>query len=110
VVNPRLVVEVLSPSTELFNRTTKFERYRQLGGFEEYVLVSQDRPQIEWFYRYPDGVWRFDVRTGMTETLRLRSLGIELLFAEVYLGVKFPLEPPEKTPDVPPLPDSPPSR
>lgn len=95
--NPRLVVEVLSPSTESYDRRTKFDRYRQLESFREYVLVSHDTPRVETFYRRDDGTWVFAVATGLDGTIGLPSLGIELPLSEVYAAVTFPTPP---TPDV----------
>ena len=95
VTNPRLVVEVLSPSTESYDRRTKFDRYRQLESFREYVLVSQDMPRVETFFRHDDGTWVFAVATGPDAVIRLSSLGIDLPLAEVYAGVEFPPPPPD---------------
>lgn len=97
VTNPRLVGEVLSPSTESYDRRTKFDRYRQLESFREYVLVSQDTPRVETFYRRDDDTWVFAVATGLDGTIRLSSLAIDVPLSEVYAGVEFPPEPP--TPD-----------
>lgn len=90
VTNPTLVVEVLSPSTESYDRKGKFDRYRELASFQEYVLVSQDVPRIETFFRQPDGTWIFDAGVGLEALVKLRSLTIELPLAEAYLGVEFP--------------------
>jgi Uma2 family endonuclease len=90
VVNPTLVLEVLSPSTELYNRKTKFDRYRELGSFQEYVLVSQDMPRIETYFRHPDGGWAFDVGVELEAVVKLRSVGVDLPLAEIYAGVDFP--------------------
>ncbi len=89
VVNPRLVIEVLSPSTELFNRTKKFVQYQRIESFQEYVLVSQDEPRIETSFRHPDGLWMLDSAAGLDAVIKLRSLGIELPLAEVFAGIVF---------------------
>ena len=90
VLNPRLVVEVLSPSTELYDRTKKFQQLMARELFQEYVLVSQFEPRVEVLYRHPDGVWRMPFATGVDQTVRLESVGVELPLAEVYAGVTFP--------------------
>lgn len=95
VTNPRLVVEVLSPSTESYDRRTKFDRYRQLESFREYVLVSQDTPRVETFFRRDDGTWVFAVAAGLDGTIRLASLDVELPLSEVYAAVEFPPAPPD---------------
>jgi Uma2 family endonuclease len=89
IVNPRLIVEVLSPTTEGFDRGEKFERYMQLPAFQEYVLVTQDRPRVESLLRQGDGTWSFTHAVGIDATLRLRSLDIDLPLAEVYANVTF---------------------
>lgn len=101
VMNPRLVIEVLSPSTESNDRGEKFADYRSIPEFEEYVLVSQKRPMIETYFRQADGTWLFDVRTGLEETTRLRSLGFELSHAEVFANVVFPPDPDLDAPSTP---------
>lgn len=93
VLNPRLVVEVLSPSTEAFDRGEKLDRYRQIESLEEYVLVVQDRPDVQAFFRQPDGTWLFTAAAGLESTIQLRSLEIELPLGEVYTGITFPPKP-----------------
>ena len=90
VSNPRLIVEVLSPSTEKHDRLEKFDGYMQLESFEEYVLVSQDRPRVETYYRQADGTWLFAPSVGLEATVKFRSLGIELGLAGIYADVEFP--------------------
>jgi Uma2 family endonuclease len=100
VVNPRVVFEVLSESTEASDRGEKFTRYRQAESLLEYVLVAQDRPQVEPFYLGTDGVWSIgQVIDGLDGVVHLRSLGIDLPLAEIYERVTFPPLPPE--PDQP---------
>ena len=100
LVNPQIVFEVLSESTEVSDRGEKFTRYRQMASLQEYVLVAQDRPQVEPFYRQPDGGWLIgQVVHGLDGLLRLRSLGVDLPLSDVYERVTFPPLPPE--PDQP---------
>jgi Uma2 family endonuclease len=87
--NPRLVVEVLSPSTRKFDVTEKFDRFREVPSFEEYVLVEQDEPRVETRYRHPDGHWAIDFAIGMESSIMLRSLSISLPLTEIYAGVVF---------------------
>ena len=90
LTNPQVVIEILSPSTEAADRGEKFTRYRNLDSLQEYVLVAQDRPQVEPFYRQPDGVWAIGKTVdGLDGVLRLR-MGVELPLAQVYAGVTFP--------------------
>jgi Uma2 family endonuclease len=91
VINPRLIVEVLSPTTEGYDRGEKFILYRTLVSFEEYVLISQSTPLIEIFVRQPDGRFVIDATyTGLEATANIRSLQIQLPLAEVYADVTFP--------------------
>jgi len=92
VTNPRLIVEVLSTSTEAFDRKTKFDGYRRLESFREYVLVSQESPRIETYFRRDDGTWTFDVATGGESVISFRSIEIDLALAEAYANVDFPPE------------------
>jgi len=90
VMNPRLIVEVLSPSTEGYDRGEKFDLYRRLASLEEYVLVTQVTPRIESFFRQPDGTWLFAPYSGLQSIAKLRSLDIEFPLSEAYVGVAFP--------------------
>jgi len=89
LVNPLVVVEVLSDSTERYDRTTKFRHYQQLPSVQEYILVAQDEPLCERFYRR-DNEWVVDSFVGLDATLELKSLLVQVPLAEIYAGVKFP--------------------
>lgn len=90
ITNPTLIVEVLSDSTEAYDRGKKFAHYRALPSFAEYVLVSQKEPLVEVFFRMADGTWQLTPTRGREAIVRLQSLGIELPLAEVYDRVEFP--------------------
>lgn len=96
--NPKLIVEVLSPSTERYDRTKKFELYRTLETLEEYLLIGTEEPRVEAFFRQKDGTWAFDSWSGVEATIKLRSLGITLPASEIYAGAKF--DPPPPPPDI----------
>jgi Uma2 family endonuclease len=81
---------VLSPSTEHYDRTTKFDLYRKIPSLREYVLVSQNEPRIEVFSRRDDGGWSIDVAATLTAVARISSIGIELPLSEAFDGVEFP--------------------
>ena len=97
LLNPRLVIEVLSPSTEHKDRGEKFDCYETLESLTDYVLISQTEPRIEHFSRLEDGVWRFVVARGVGATLALPAIGCSLRLADVYARVTFP---PSPEPDV----------
>lgn len=96
VLNPRLIVEVLSPSTEAYDRGDKFAAYRSVPSLAEYVLVAYSEPRVETFFRQADGTWALSSFSGGDAEVNLRSLQITLPLAEVYADVEFPAvaEPP----------------
>jgi Uma2 family endonuclease len=90
VVNPRVIIEVLSTSTETADRGIKFTDYRSIQAVQEYFLVSQLRTEVESFYRQPDGIWAFGPRyTKPDQSVKFRSLEIEIPVSEIYAGVQF---------------------
>jgi len=89
VTNPKLIIEVLSPTTESYDRGRKFESYRTLASLEEYVLVSQERPRVERFLRQQESSWLFVEVAGLPEAISLPSLGCRLSLEAVYEGVEF---------------------
>lgn len=86
LTNPRLIVEVLSDSTEAYDRGDKFAGYRSIPSLEEYVLASQKRPRIEVFTRQPDGSWSLRIY-GPGERAVLASVGCSLDVDKIYEGV-----------------------
>ena len=89
VINPTLIAEVLSDSTEAYDRGKKFEHYRQIPTLQEYLLVSQREARIEQFIREKSGDWRLREAVGMEAQLELPSLKVTIALAEVYANVKF---------------------
>ncbi len=90
LVNPTLIVEVLSRTTEAWDRGGKFEQYRQRESLQEYVLVAQDRPHVERFARQPNGQWLLSEVNGLEAVMALPAIGCELALAGVYHQVTFP--------------------
>lgn len=91
ILNPTAMVEVLSPATEAFDRGEKFSRYQTWNPtLSDYLLVLQDRPQIEHYRRQPDGSWIYRRYTGLEASVRLESLQCTLKLADVYDRVVFP--------------------
>jgi Uma2 family endonuclease len=89
ITNPVVLVEVLSPATEAYDRGTKFELYRQLPSLQEYVLVSQSRMHIEKFRREQDGRWTLTEASGEAGVIRLESVDCDLPLRDVYAGAEF---------------------
>jgi Uma2 family endonuclease len=90
LLNPTVIVEVLSPTTEAWDRGGKFERYQQRASLQEYLLIAQDRPRVERYARQGDGEWLLTVVVGLERALSLPSIECELRLAEVYRKVTFP--------------------
>jgi Uma2 family endonuclease len=89
LLNPTVLIEVLSPSTERYDRGRKFQHYRELPSLREYVLIAQDSPRIERYLRQKDGVWQFTDAKEPEASLELTSIGCTLALAEVYEQVDF---------------------
>jgi Uma2 family endonuclease len=89
VDNPILVVEVLSPSTEDYDRGEKVDAYKQLPSLREFVLVNQKAAHVECFSLRPDGSWHHAEVSGMNACLTLESLGVEIPLGAIYRRVKF---------------------
>jgi Uma2 family endonuclease len=88
LINPILIVEVLSKSTKKYDRTEKFEEYRTLDSFREYVLIDQKRCHIQIRYRETPDTWRYTDVTDMSSTIHLKSLGCSISVADIYENVK----------------------
>jgi Uma2 family endonuclease len=89
ILNPGLVVEVLSPSTEAFDRGGKFQAYRTIESLKEYLLVSQGTPLIEQYVRSDDGKWTLITANGLETSLTLPSIECTLNLSAVYKRVEF---------------------
>lgn len=89
LVNPALIVEVLSSSTEAYDRGGKFGHYRKLLSLAEYVLVSQEEAHIEHYVRQPNNQWLLSEANGLPESVHLPSIKCNLLLADVYEKVVF---------------------
>jgi Uma2 family endonuclease len=89
LLNPALIVEVLSTSTEAYDRGGKFATYRRLPSLEEYVLVSQHQPLVEVFTRQPDGRWVLSETEGLDAEVIFASLGCRVAMREIYDKVDF---------------------
>jgi Uma2 family endonuclease len=98
ITNPKVIFEVLSKSTESYDRGKKFDLYRDLESLQEYVLVSQTEPLVERYVRQPDESWNLTVFKGLEAILDLPSVACSLPLAEIYEDVTF--GPEEATPDV----------
>jgi Uma2 family endonuclease len=91
ILNPRVVIEVLSPSTEAYDRGVKFNQYREIETFQEYVLVAQDQPSVETYLRQQSGgSWLLTPCSGLTGSVRIQCLDVTISLAEIYAGIEWP--------------------
>ena len=89
ITNPALIVEVLSESTEAYDRGDKFTYYKSIPAFGEYLLVAQRRPHVTQFIKQGEGVWLQREFNDLAEVVKLTSLGCELPLSEIYENVAF---------------------
>ena len=89
LLNPTVIVEVLSPTTESYDRGRKFQHYRTMPSLVEYVLVAQDAMHIEQYTRQADGRWVLTEADGPQGVIELTAIGCTLRLDEVYEKVEF---------------------
>ena len=89
LLNPTLLIEVLSPSTENYDRGKKFEDYRSLESLQEYLLVAQDECKLTHYTRQADGSWLLRDYRAMETQIELASIACRLSLADVYDKVSF---------------------
>lgn len=87
VINPRLLAEVLSDSTEKYDRGDKFAAYRTLPSVQEYLLIDQARPHVEQFIKQSEHQWLFIEHSGLEAQLPLASVPVELWLKDLYEGI-----------------------
>ena len=90
IANPLVIIEILSASTEAYDRGVKFQHYRQIETLQDYLLIAQDKPHIEGFTRQDDGKWTLTEAVGLDSTFVIASIGCTLALADVYQNVTFP--------------------
>ena len=90
LLNPKVIIEVLSESTEKYDRGDKFAYYQTLDSLTDYLLVAQNQPYIEHFQRQADGSWRYSAVQGLETEIVIATIGCVLPLAEVYERVTFP--------------------
>lgn len=88
LINPTLVIEVSSKSTERYDRTSKFRMYKSLPSFTEYVIVNQDMPIVEVFYKINQKKWQVTSYIGLNEIVKFETVNVELKMADIYKKAK----------------------
>ena len=89
LLNPQVIVEVLSKSTEAYDRGTKFEKYRQLDSLADYVLISQKSVLVERFTRQSDSQWLLWSSSELSDTLEIGSINCRVKISDIYARVNF---------------------
>ena len=89
LLNPKAILEVLSPSTKDYDRGSKFKLYRSIASLEEYVTIQQDFPAVEHHVKQPGGAWLMHDLNGLENTLRLTSVALEIPFSILYETLEF---------------------
>jgi Uma2 family endonuclease len=89
LVNPTLIIEILSPSTEAFDRGDKFTYYKSIATFSEYLLIAQHRPHVAQFVRQEDDIWSFREFNDLADQVQCASVPCVLALSEIYRDVVF---------------------
>lgn len=92
LLNPQVIIEVLSESTANYDRGKKLRRYKQIASLQEYALVAQDEPAIHRYIRKPNGEWTQDSVEGVEQEFGFATLPVKVPLKDIYAGVSFPKE------------------
>lgn len=84
IINPMLFIEVLSQSTKAYDKSEKFDLYRSLPSFKEYMIVYQTVPNVQTWYKEDEKFWRIGSAEGLDKSIRLHSLDMEIQLADIY--------------------------
>jgi Uma2 family endonuclease len=88
LTNPSLIIEILSPTTEAFDQGDKFEYYKSIPTFSEYLIVAQDRPFVTRHWRV-DSVWHLERFSSLSKEISLSSIGVTLAMQAIYRGINL---------------------
>jgi len=99
LLNPQMIIEVLSPSTEAFDRGAKFTYYKSISSLREYLLIATRFPHVSHFVKQGENEWVNRDANGLDSTITLPTFGVDLELAEIYLEVVFPELPDDLSPD-----------
>lgn len=90
LLNPQIIFEVLSPTTEAFDRGAKFIYYKSIQSLKEYVLIATERPHVAQFVRRAENEWLNRDFIGLESSLMFPAFGIDIPLSEIYRGIEFP--------------------
>ncbi len=103
LTNPTVIIEVLSPSTERYDRGVKFRHYRSIETLRDYILIAQDRQYIEHYTRYEGGQWLFEEASTPEARITLDSIGCILTLEDTYEKVDLAEDEDDLPRDIPPM-------
>ncbi len=89
LVNPTVIIEILSPDSESYDRGEKFIQYQRIPTLRLYVLISQNMPRIETYERNLEGKWSYSLTEGLDASVTFAAIGVEFRLSEVYARVSF---------------------
>jgi Uma2 family endonuclease len=89
LINPRLIIEVLSKSTEDYDQGDQFKFYRSIPDLQEYVLINQYEPEIQHYVKSDDGFWIYRAYEALEDAIALTSIDTEITVADIYAGIAF---------------------
>jgi len=89
LLNPKVIVEILSPSTRQYDRTVKLEHYKQIEELMHCILIEQDHVEVEHYYRDEAGNWQNRIYESLEDVVRLPDMDLELPVVEIYLGINL---------------------
>ncbi len=92
LLNPTVIIEIISPSTESYDRGAKFAHYRTLESLSDYLLIAQVSATVEHYARQPDGKWLLSTYEGLEAVVPLASIACELPLADLYDKIEWPGE------------------
>ncbi|MDQ7026956.1 MAG: Uma2 family endonuclease [Anaerolineae bacterium] len=99
IVNPIVIIEILSKSTEAYDRGEKFQHYREIETLQDYILISQTKPHIEGYTKQKNSKWLFSDAVGLDAIFDIASIDCKLALADVYVHVTFPKKDSKQEPD-----------
>jgi len=89
LLNPAVIIEVLSPSTESYDRGNKLFTYQQIASFKEYILIDSSSINIQTIIKKDDGLWKFESVADPAAFITISTIGQEILLSDIYYGVNF---------------------
>jgi Uma2 family endonuclease len=90
LLNPAVIIEVLSPSTETYDRGLKLQHYRTIASLQDYILVNQNEIRIDQYTRQENNLWILRDYQSLDEELVITSIGVSLPLGRIYNRVEFP--------------------